>query len=103
VARIDEFNPNTKEGGKNMMKFYWTEKEASFEAFRCGDCIIFEDGRMLWRQWFFEEGGDEYAFSQTPYRTGRVDDENCDDWFFHSDFKAPHDCFKSLQEMEATK
>ena len=40
MARIDEFNPNTKEGGKNMMKFYWTEKEASFEAFRCGDCII---------------------------------------------------------------
>ena len=82
-----------------MMNFYWTEG-TNIEAFRCGECIIFEDGRMLWRQWFFEEDGDEYAFSQTPYRTGRVDDENCNDWDFHSDHNIPHDYFEMFQGMK---
>jgi len=94
-----------------MMKFYWTEKEASFEAFywtegasielfRCGDCIIFEDGRMLWRQWLFDEDENGCFHNRTPYRIGRLDDKNCNDWDFHLDPNAPRRYFNALKMKE---
>ena len=88
-----------------MKKFYWTEKDMSFEAFRCGegttleafrcgDCFIFEDGHMLWREWFFGEDTEGRDISE--YRTARLGDKTCRGWVFRFDEDAPSNYLKAL-------
>jgi hypothetical protein len=69
-----------------MKQFYWIAGTTQ-KSCRCGDCFIFGDGHMLWRENFFSEGAE--IGERTPYKIGRIGDENCSDWEFHVDEDAP--------------